>query len=92
MHRAVEFRSSSAGHENDCAFLGKPLGRRQPDAAIRAGDDRNLAFEPTHGDLLYTALISYFGIGPGRFYFGPAEYFARLPDLLNRSLVKPGHD
>ena len=47
-HRPIEFGLPSTGHEHASAFGREPFGARQTDAAVGAGDDRDLAFQLAH--------------------------------------------
>jgi hypothetical protein len=48
----AELAVTATGDEHVRAFACEPLCRRQPDAAIATGDERDLSFELTHLFLL----------------------------------------
>ena len=48
LDRLVELGLAAAGDEDVSPFGDEPLGRGQADAAVAAGDDRDLAFELPH--------------------------------------------
>src|SRR5262249_33672021 len=55
LDRLVELGLPPAGDEDMGPFLNESPGRRQADAAVAAGDDRDLAFELPHRNLLSCA-------------------------------------
>ena len=51
LDRSVQFLSAAPGNVGMSSFRDEPLRARQTNAAIGAGDDRDLSFESAHGAL-----------------------------------------
>ncbi len=51
--QCLTFRRAASGDDDFCAFGDEDFGGPQPNAARRAGDNRNLALKPPHVALLF---------------------------------------
>ena len=49
-HSGVEFRLTPARDEETCTFACETFRRGEPDAAVRSGHNRDLAFKSAHDD------------------------------------------
>ena len=52
-YSGIEFRLTAARDEKTAAFACEPFRGREPDAAVRPGHDRYLAFKSSHDDFSF---------------------------------------